>query len=224
MKKFLLPLLFCLGCLSAFAQDAVLISEGNFERGVVQGTNFQSVAILRDDNTVKEYQAKDVQSFIWNGETYESKPYIFGKKAEVRFFKLIESGKVNLYAYGQPYIIEGGQPAQQGPRVRPNVGVGMGSGGFGNGLGGGLSIDLSKRRAEEPARKIKGKVIYFLEKPGTGPMIEISLDGSKIAGTKSLLLNKLSNDEDLAERIKATEVFDEKNLPAFVKAYNDMHK
>jgi hypothetical protein len=55
-------------------------------------------------------------------------------------------------------------------------------------------------------------------------MAEISLDDNKLETTKALLLQKLTNDEDLAERIKATEAFTEKNLPAFIKAYNEMHK
>lgn len=222
MKKIIcIVFLLYLG-MHALAQDAVIISEGNFERGVIQATNFVTVVMLKDDGALKEYDAKDVESFIWNGDTYQSKPFIFGKKAEVRFFKLLEAGTVNLYAYGQPFIPEQAPGAQTGPLVRPNFDVGLGSGG----LGGTVAIDLSRRKkatAMAP-RKIKSKVFYFIEKPGTGPMAEISLNAGKLRATKSLLLQKLNNDEDLAERIKATESFDEKNLLAFIKSYNEAHK
>ena len=82
--KTLILILFCSAKL--FAQDAVLISEGNFVRGVIKGTNFSSVAILEDDGLIKEYAAKNIESFIWNGETYMSKPIIIKKKMEIRFF------------------------------------------------------------------------------------------------------------------------------------------
>lgn len=123
---------------SANAQDAVLISEGNFIRGLIKGTNFSSVAIIQDDQTIAEYQAKDIQSFVWNGETYVSKPIVVKKKMEYRFFKLIESGAVNLYAYGEKAVTE--QATQPRVKVRPTFGVGVGTGGFGGGLGGGSAL------------------------------------------------------------------------------------
>jgi hypothetical protein len=58
-------------------------------------------------------------------------------------------------------------------------------------------------------------------------MQEIPADGSSSGKTeliKSILLQKLTNDEDLAERIKATETFDAKLIKAFVAAYNDIQK
>ncbi len=222
MKKFICIVFLLSSAMPSLAQDAVIISEGNFERGVIQATNFVTVVMLKDDNTLKEYDAKDVESFIWNGDTYLSKPFIFGKKAEVRFFKLLEAGTVNLYAYGEPFILEQAPEAQTGSLVGSNFGVGLGSGG----LGGTVSIDLSRRKkaTARALRKIKSKVFYFIEKQGTGPMAEISLNAGKLRATKSLLLQKLNNDEDLAERIKATESFDEKNLLAFVKSYNETHK
>ncbi len=209
---------------SANAQDAILISEGNFVRGVIKGTNFSSVALMQEDQTIVQYNAKDIQSFIWNGQTYMSKPIVVKKKMEFRFFKLIESGAVNLYAYGDKAVTE---PAVQ-PRakVRPTFGVGVGTGGFGGGLGGGISIGGGGgRRDENPINNgPKGKVSYFLEKVGTGPMQEVSLDAGKIVEVKKLLLQKLNNDEDLAQRINAMESFDEKSLMAYIRAYNAMHK
>ena len=217
MKAIKLLFLFLLLSGGVTAQDAILISEGNFVRGVIQGTNFSSVSMINDDQTITQYQAKDIQSFVWNGETYASKPILVKKKMEYRFFKLIETGAVNLYAFGDKGVTE--QPVQQRVKVRPSIGLGVGSGGFG-GLGGGVSIGLGggRRNDEQPNAAAKGKVTYFLEKPGTGPMQEINLENA--TAVKTLLLQKLSNDEDLAQSINATERFDAKNLAAYVKAYN----
>ncbi|MBC7615543.1 MAG: hypothetical protein H7202_05695 [Pedobacter sp.] len=201
----------------AKAQDAVLISEGNFIRGVIKGTNYSTVAIEKDDQTVVQYQAKDIDSFIWNGETYLSKPILIKKKLETRFFKLIESGAVNLYSLGDKKVTE--QPQQARVKVRPSFGVGMGTGGFGGGLGGGISIGGGGRRDNEIVTDAtNGKVFYFIEKPGTGPMQEVVLENT--SALKSILLQKLSNDEDLVVRIKASEGFTDLNLMAFIKAYN----
>lgn len=226
MKLFKFFSIFFLFSAKLIAQDAVLISEGNFVRGVIQGTNFQVVAIQLEDNKMAQYTADKIESFIWNGQTYVSKPILLNKKPEMRFFKLIESGTVNLYTYGEKQKIQ--QEVVQRPKIRPSFGVGMGSGGFGGGMGGGISIGGgggARRDTEQPINgNVNGKVTYFLERPGTGPMSEISLDEAKINTVKSLLLVKLNNDQDLAERIKSTVIFDEKNLPAFVKAYNETHK
>lgn len=201
----------------AKAQDAVLIREGNFIRGVIKGTNYSTVAIEKDDQTVVQYQAKDIDSFIWNGETYLSKPILIKKKLETRFFKLIESGAVNLYSLGDKKVTE--QPQQTRVKVRPSFGVGMGTGGFGGGLGGGISIGGGGRRDNEIVTDAtNGKVFYFIEKPGTGPMQEVVLENT--SALKSILLQKLSNDEDLVVRIKASEGFTDLNLMAFIKAYN----
>lgn len=216
-------------CLMGFtvkAQDAILISEGNFVRGEIKGTNYESVFIQLEEQGLKEYKAKDIKSFLWNGDTYESKPFIVGKKAAVKFFKLIESGKVNLYSVGGTSGVD--EPAQPRVKARPTFGVGMGTGGgMGGGLGGGVSINLGGNRGgtERPAgAPPKAKVFYFIEKPGTGPMQEIAADGSRTAATKSLLLAKLTGDEGLTESIKATEFFDEKVLFALVKSYNESVK
>lgn len=222
MKAFKILSVFFLLSAKLFAQDAILISEGNFVRGVIKGTNFSTVAIMEDDQAIKEYQAKDIQSFIWNGETFASKPIVVKKKMEYRFFKLIESGTVNLYSYGDK--AETPQATQPRVKVRPSVGIGMGTGGFGGGLGGGVSIGFGggRRNEEQVNNNQRGKITYFIEKPGTGPMQEVAIENTN--AVKNLLLLKLSNDEDLAESIKATESFDAKNLAAYVKAYNSSGK
>lgn len=206
------------------AQDAVLISEGNFVRGEIKGTDFESVFIQLEEQGIKEYKAKDIQSFLWNGDTYVSKPIIIGKKAAIKFFKLIEGGKVNLYSIGGTSGVEA--PVKPRPKARPTFGVGMGTGGIG-GVGGGISINLGGNRndVERPAGALpKAKEFYFIEKPGTGPIQEIAADGSKTSATKALLLQKLTGDEGLTESIKATEFFDEKVLIALVKSYNESVK
>ena len=218
MKALKIFILFFLLAPKLFAQDAILISEGNFVRGVIKGTNFVSVAITEDDINIKEYQAKDIHSFVWNGETYASKPILVKKKMEFRFFKVLETGTVNLYTYGDKGLVE--EAPQPRPKIRPTFGVGMGTGGFGGGLGGGVSIGGGGgRRNDQPITNgPKQKVTYFIEKPGTGPMQEINLDNTN--AVKAILLQKLTNDEDLAESIKSTDGFDPKNLAAYVKAYN----
>ena len=218
MKSFKIIFFFLLLTTCLFAQDAVLISEGNFVRGVIKGTNYSTVALQQEDETIVQYQAKDIQSFVWNGETYVSKPILVKKKLETRFFKLVESGVVNLYSFGDKKVTE--QPQQARVKIRPTFGVGMGSGGFGGGLGGGISIGGggNRRDSETASNPTNGKVFYFIEKPGSGPMQEVVLENT--SALKTILLQKLSNDEDLSERIKGSESFTDLNLIAFVKAYN----
>jgi len=227
MRVLKLMVVICLLAFSTKAQDAVLISDGNFVRGEIKGTNGESVFIQIEEQGLKEYKAKDIKSFLWNGDTYESKPYIIGKKATITFFRLVEGGKVNLYAIGGTSGVT--EPVQPRVKARPSFGVGMGTGGgMGGGLGGGVSINLGGNRgggAERPAgAPPKAKIFYFIEKPGTGPMQEIAADGSRTIATKNLLLAKLTGDEGLSESIKATESFDEKMLIALVKSYNESVK
>ncbi|WP_410221867.1 hypothetical protein [Pedobacter sp.] len=223
MRAVLILLMFI--CMGSYAQDAVLISEGNFIRGVIQGTNFETVAIKTTEGEMQTFKAKDIRSFLWNGDTYESKPIIFNKKAEVRFFKLLEGGKVNLYSYGVTSEVEERQQ-QTSAKVKPSFGVGVGSGGFGGGVGGGISINLGGRRNSDETNTTRQKIkaTYFIERPGSGPIQEIFADGTRTTATKTLLLQKLTGDEDLTERIKATDSFDDKIILAFVKSYNESVK
>lgn len=228
MKKLtLLCLMLFAGVRTLVAQDAILISEGNFLRGEVKGTNYEVVFFQVEEQGLKEFKAKDIASFLWNGDTYVSKPIIIGKKAAIKFFKLIEGGKVNLYSVGGTSGVE--EPLQPVAKARPSFGVGMGTGsGMGGGLGGGVSINLGGNRnrgVDRPAGAApKPKEFYYIEKPGTGPLQQIAADGSKTAATKALLLQKLTGDEGLTESIKATEQFDEKMLIALIKSYNQSVK
>ena len=213
---------------TAVAQDAVTISDGNYVRGTVKGTNYSTVALLKDDQSIVQYFAKDIKEFVWNGETYVSKPIVLKKKMEYRFFKLEAYGAVNLYSFGgMSNAMDEPQPRRS--RIRPSVGIGAGSGGFGGvGVGGGITFGGGGRSSQEPVSKNRPPSAYFIEKYGTGPMQELPVEGGNSEGKnqqiKNVLLQKLSNDEDLAERIKATESFDAKLIKAFVTAYNEMHK
>jgi len=221
--KFLTIFLVCCSVsMLANAQDVVMTDSVNFVRGTIKGTDYATVSLIKDDQVEVIYKAKDVREFLWNGETYVSKPIINNKKAENRFFKVVEMGAVNMYTIGEQTTAAAAP--EKRVRVSPQVGIGLGNGGFGGvGFGGGITIGGGRRNA---AKQGGGrKALYFIEKPGTGPMLEVQLNsGSDQQRVKQILLDKLSNDEDLAERIKETEQFDAKSVAAFIKAYNLMHK
>ena len=209
----------------ALAQDIIVIKEGNYIRGTIKATNFSSVILKNEDESIVQYEAKDIKEFVWNGETYVSKPIVSGKKMEFRFFRLLEQGAVNLYSIGGNTMAQ--EPPQKRTKVRPQVSVGGGTGGLGGGVGAGISFGGGGgSSADQPKRVIP--TTYFIEKIGTGPLMEVPADGSTVEGKiqhiKNILLQKLTNDEDLAERIKATETFDGKLLRAFIAAYNSMKK
>jgi hypothetical protein len=222
IKFFASLLLFSSFTMLAAAQDVVMLDSANFVRGTIKGTDYNTVSIVKDDKVEVLYKAKDVKEFLWNGETYVSKPIINKEKADNRFFKVVEMGAVNMYAIGEQSAAAA--PQEKRVRVSPQIGVGLGSGGFGGfGLGGGISIGGGRRNN---TRQSAGrKALYFIEKPGTGPMLEVQLNSaSDQQRVKQILLDKLNNDEDLAERIKGTENLDAKSVAAYVKAYNLMHK
>jgi hypothetical protein len=227
IKTFALLLTLSMTAILTKAQDAVVISDGNFVRGTITGMDFTTVILKNDDDgTLSPYKAKDIKEFLWNGDTYVSKPIVIKKRMELGFFKLIEQGSVNLYSVGGNSAVEA--PERKKARIRPSIGIGGGTGGFG-GVGGGVGISLGGgRNREDNEPRQAGPTAYFLERFGTGPMVELPVNGgnsdNKNQQIKNALLQKLSNDEDLAERIKATETFDAKLIKAFVAAYNEMHK
>ncbi|WP_090783206.1 hypothetical protein [Pedobacter sp. ok626] len=226
IKVYALMLMLSITAIAVKAQDIVVISEGNFVRGTIQGTDFSTVMLKNDDGSISPYKAKDIKEFLWNGETYVSKPIVIKKRMELRFFKIIERGAVNLYSIGGNGAAE--QPQEKRRRIQPSIGIGGGTGGFG-GLGGGVGITIGGgRNRDDDQPRAAAPTAYFLERFGTGPMIELPVNGGNSEGKnqqiKNVLLQKLTNDEDLAERIKATESFDPKLIKAFVAAYNDMHK
>lgn len=218
-------LLFSILTLKASAQDAVVISDGNFIRGTIQGTDFQTVGIKTDDGEVQQFKAKDIKEFLWNGETFVSKPFITNKHTDYRFFKLIEAGPINLYSMG------GSTGAQKKKRSRlrfmPSIGIGIGSGGYGGvGFGGGVSFGGNRRDDEQAAPERPG--LYYIEKPGTGDMLEITPDAdnsdANYSYIKNTLLDKFSDDQDLTARVKGINNFDTKTIQSLVKAYNSVHQ
>ena len=219
----------CLICLSATAQDAVVISEGNFLRGTIKSTNFNSVILQDENDSFQEFFAKDIKEFNWNGDTYVSKPIVVKKRMEHRFFKLVAHGAVNLYAFGGNTSAVDQAPAAKRPRVRPNVGVGMGTG-MGSGIGGGISIDLGGRRSAEPA-PVKRNIpsFYFIERLGS-PMQQLPINLGEASPTdqagqmKSILLQKLTGNSAIEQRIKDAVSIEEKELVDLVKAYNETQK
>jgi hypothetical protein len=218
MKAFKILLFILLFAPKIHAQDAVIISSGNFVRGTVQGTNFEVVAILENDKSLKQYLAKDVESFLWNGQMYASKPIVINNKMEFKFFKELEIGLINLYSFGEKASID--KPiVPQRTKIKPTFGIGIGSGGFGNGLGGGINIGGGGQRNEERQSIVpKQKISFFLEKPGTGPMQEINF--ANTAAIKNILLQKMESNPQLAQKIRDTERFDAQLVMSLIQTYN----
>jgi hypothetical protein len=209
------------------AQDAIVIDNGNFVRGTIQGTDYSTVTLLKDDKSTGVYKAKDIKEFMWNGETFVSKPIVNKKKMEFRFFKVIEMGAVNLYALGGNTGVGEAKPVRN--RIRPSFGIGMGTGGFGGGgvgVGGGITIGGGGGRRQSDSQDNPQRTVYYIERLGTGPMQFIAVDGvdSDTESTRTLLLQKLINDDELAEKIRAADGFDARNVKAFINAYNSAKK
>lgn len=218
-------LLFSVFTLHVSAQDAVVISDGNFIRGTIQGTDFQTVGIKTDDGEVQQFKAKDIKEFMWNGESFVSKPFVTNKRTDYRFFKLVEAGSVNLYSMGGTV----GPEKKKRSRLRfiPSIGIGIGTGGYGGvGFGGGVSFGGGRRDDEQTAPVRQG--LLYVEKPGTGEMLEITPDAdnsdANITYIKNTLLEKFADDQDLTERVKGMNSFDFKSIQSLVKAYNTVHQ
>lgn len=226
IKYLSIILLFSILSFTASAQDAVVISDGNFIRGTIQGTDFVTVGIKKDDGEVQQFFAKDIQEFMWNGETFVSKPFISHKKTEYRFFKLIETGSVNLYSMGGS---TGAEKKKRRVRFMPSIGLGIGTGGFGGfGFGGGVSIAGGGNRDDDEQRAPRRQGLLYIEKPGTGDMLEITPEeGNPDANyryIKNALLEKFSDDQDLSAKVKGMNMFDLKTIQSLVKAYNTVHQ
>ena len=218
-------LFFSIMAFTASAQDAVVIDTGNFVRGTVQGTNYMTVALKKDDGSIVEYDARDVQEFLWNGVSYISKPFIVNNKTDRRFFKLVEAGAVNLYAMGGSTAVE---KKRKKFRFVPSIGIGVGTGGYsGIGLGGGISFEGGRRNDDDAPRQER-KALYYIEKPGAGDMLEITPDAEKSEANtdyiKKALLEKLSDDHDIAEQIKQVDSFNIRSIQSLVKSYNAAHQ
>lgn len=230
LKHLSLILLFSVITFAASAQDAVVIDTGNFIRGTIQGTDYQIVVLKKDDGSTQQFQAKDIKEFLWNGVTFVSRPFVANKRTDYRFFKLVETGNVNLYAMGGSTVVE---KKRRRVSFAPSlgIGVGVGSGGYsGVGLGGGVSFGIGggRRNDDDDQQRRDRRALYYIEKPGTGEMLEITPDNENSEANtqyiKDALLEKLSDDTDLAERIKNMDTFNVKTIQSLVKTYNLAHQ
>lgn len=214
MKYFLTFLICTISLLTVHAQDILVHSNGDIERTTILGTDFSSVKYTLGDGSAAVLGLKELKEFVWNGETYTKKTFFDQKKAQDRFAKVIELGTVNLYAIGGANNVASAPESRV--KVRPSIGIGTGTGGMGGGIGGSISIG-GGRRAQEPVSR-GSKTFYFIEKPGTGAIQEVPVSDTR--KTAAILLQKLGDDTDLAERIKGTDEFTSNALIAFIKAYN----
>lgn len=226
--KFFCPfLLVFVLALTVHAQDAVVIDTGNFVRGTIQGTDFVTVSIKDDNNgQVQIFKAQDIKEFLWNGVTFVSKPFVINKKTDYRFFKLVESGTVNLYSMGG--LLTNEKPKRKRVRFIPSVGIGIGTGGFGSGIGvgGGVTFGGGRRDDDEQGRSER-RSLYYIDKKGSPEMLEITpdVDNSKMAMEyiKSALLEKFADDNNISARVKEMDKFDLKSIQALIKDYNSVH-
>jgi hypothetical protein len=225
MRSIKYPALFFLVLASLYskAQDIIVIKEGNFIRGTIKATNFSSVVFRNDEESMVQYEAKDIKEFVWNGETYVSKPILINKRMEFRFFRLLEQGTVNLYSIGGNTMAA--EPPQKRTKVRPSVAVGGGTGGLGGGVG--ISIGGGRRSETEQPKRIM-PTTYFIERLGTGPLMEIPVEGANSEGKtqhiKNILLQKLTGSPDISQRINETETFDASQVKSLVVDYNSIKK
>jgi hypothetical protein len=221
--KYLIVFILALSSRSVKAQDIVVIKEGDFIRGTIKATNFSSVILKNEDESIVQYEAKNIKEFVWNGETYVSKPILINKRLETRFFRLLEQGAVNLYSIGGNTMAA--EPPQKRAKVRPSVAVGGGTGGLGGGVG--ISIGGGRNNAADQPKMIM-PTTYFIEKLGAGPLVEVPAEGPDAAGKtqhiKNVLLQKLTGNEDLKTRINDSEAFDGKQLRALIIDYNAVKK
>lgn len=225
LKYLSLSLLLFILTLRAAAQDAVIISDGNFVRGTIQGNDYSSVSLKKDDGEIQQFNAKDIKEFMWNGDTFVSKPFITHKRTDYRFFKLVEGGSINLYSMGGSTSSE--KTKRKRVRFMPSIGLGIGTGGFGGfGFGGGVSI-AGGRRDDEDRPKPERHALYYIEKPGTGDLLEITPDQDNSDATytyiRKTLLDKFSDDNDLTARVKSMNHFDVKSIQELIQAYNAVH-
>ncbi|RNL49717.1 hypothetical protein [Pedobacter jejuensis] len=219
---FFLVTLFFFSFQHASAQDFIVKNNDDVIRGTIKGTDYFSVFIKANDETDVILPAKDIKNFFWNGNTYLSKGFATGKNLEYRFVKVLEMGKVNLYAFGGEALM----PAQKQKRVRfsPSIGIGTGTGGYGSGmgLGGGVSIGGGRNNDNRPAGA--PLVRYFIEKPGAGPLQEIPIkaitEDTRKAEVKTILLQKLGDNPNLKAEVEANTALNSKEVTEMVRKYN----
>lgn len=212
---------------SIFAQDAIILSPGNFIRGTIQNTDFKTVDIRTDDGSIKQFTAKDIQEFLWNGQTFVAKPFISNNKTDYRFFKLIESGEINLYSMGERNPVND-KAKKKRIRFSPSFGLGVGTGGYrGFGFGGGITFGGSRAENEPEAKSDRRALIYIDSADDPETMLEITPDQDQNTENtnyiKDTLIKYMYKDQDLVNRIKNVENIDIKTIISFIQAYNSVH-
>jgi len=227
MMKFLFAVsLFLFSITHLFAQDFIVKNNDDVIRGTIKGTDYFSVLISANDESDVVLPAKDVKNFFWNGNTFLSKGFANGKNFEYRFVKVIELGAVNLYSFGGGDLVPAAKDRKV--RFRPSVGIGAGTGGFGGmGMGGGISIGgggSSRREKQAGAPAVR----YFIEKPGSGPLQELSvkaiIDDDKRAAVRTILLQKLGDAPGFKEKVEYSSEYNIRDVIELVKAYNEVKK
>ncbi|MCX2431782.1 hypothetical protein [Pedobacter sp. GR22-10] len=227
MMKFLFAVsLFLFSITHLFAQDFIVKNNDDVIRGTIKGTDYFSVLISANDESDVVLPAKDVKNFFWNGNAFLSKGFANGKNFEYRFVKVMELGAVNLYSFGGGNLVPAAKDRKV--RFRPSVGIGAGTGGFGGmGMGGGISIGGGgNARREKPAGA--SAVRYFIEKPGSGPLQELSVkaitDDDKRAAVRTILLQKLGDAPGFKEKVEYSAEYNIRDVIELVKAYNEVKK
>ncbi len=204
---------------NVMAQDAIIIKEGDVWRGLIKGTDFYQVAIEIKEGQVKLYQAKDIEGFVWNGETFLSKPFLVNNKLITRFYRAVESGKINLYTIGMDVPEE---PPVVKQKSKPRIGIGIGTGGLGfGGMGSGISIGAGGPQtnpADRIPKPMDTRIRYFIEKPGTGPMLELNFDYP--ASVKAQLGLKMQDQKEIFEELKGFSVLSPEQMQKLVQKYN----
>ena len=227
MIKFLFAVsLFLFSITHLFAQDFIVKNNDDVIRGTIKGTDYFSVLISANDESDVVLPAKDVKNFFWNGNAFLSKGFANGKNFEYRFVKVIELGAVNLYSFGGGDLVPAAKDRKV--RFRPSVGIGAGTGGFGGmGMGGGISIGgggSSRREKQAGAPAVR----YFIEKPGSGPLQELSVkaitDDDKRAAVRTILLQKLGDAPGFKEKVEYSSEYNIRDVIELVKAYNEVKK
>ncbi|RYY10518.1 MAG: hypothetical protein EOO04_36765, partial [Chitinophagaceae bacterium] len=83
---------------------------GEVLRGTILVADHRSVKFSVEEGAVIVGTLKEIKQFVWNGETYIIKTLFGTKKSEDVFVRIVESGKVNLYAIGGPSYAATSQP------------------------------------------------------------------------------------------------------------------
>lgn len=188
------------------------------------GTDYYVVQYEMKENAPLIQPATEIKQFVWNGETYMSKPVARKNELEFRFFKVLEFGSVNLYAFGGSGLAPA-PSAKSSSSWKPDINIGMGSGG-GVGLGSGINIGGRPNSPAAMPQSRQAPQTYFIEKPGAVPLQEIPLhlqDRKQQQGIRRTLERMFNNDAELNTLIQSTARINIETLAEVVLNYNKRH-